>query len=176
MEVSKHNSTVSIAKGICIILMVVGHSGCPPVIMNYLAFFHMPFFFFISGYLLKPDYVDNPVLLIKKRVKTLWWPYFKFGFIFLLLHNLFYQLHFYETPYSYDEILRNAVKLLFMLGHEELIGGFWFLRYLFYGLILTIILLWAYKKLPIRDSRGGGYFIINLLYHSVVMRRCLCER
>lgn len=157
-----HNSQISIGKGICIALMVIGHSGCPPILLNFLALFHMPFFFFVSGYLLKEEYIDHPVILIKKRIKTLWWPYVKYGLLFLLLHNVFYLCLFYENPYTIAETIQNSCKLVFLLGHEELIGGFWFIRYLFYGLIMAILLLFVCKKMRFKWLRGG-YFSFYLL-------------
>lgn len=48
--VKKRNDTLSIVKAIGIILMVIGHSGCPKYLNDYLYMFHMPLFFFCSGY------------------------------------------------------------------------------------------------------------------------------
>lgn len=50
---SRHYDWADIAKGIAIILMVLGHSSLPAVIQNWIYSFHMPFFFFISGVLTK---------------------------------------------------------------------------------------------------------------------------
>ena len=38
------------AKGIGIILVILGHTICPPNIKFWLYSFHMPLFFFLSGY------------------------------------------------------------------------------------------------------------------------------
>ena len=48
----KRDLTLDLAKAICIILMVIGHSGCPDYLHRFIYMFHMPCFFFISGYLL----------------------------------------------------------------------------------------------------------------------------
>ena len=40
---------LDIAKGICILLMVIGHSGMTNIVHHMIYAFHMPFFFFISG-------------------------------------------------------------------------------------------------------------------------------
>lgn len=50
------NHSIDIAKAICIILMVVGHSGCPIPLRSFIYMFYMPCFFFISGYLLINSY------------------------------------------------------------------------------------------------------------------------
>lgn len=49
------NTTISIVKGICIILMVIGHSGCPELLHDFIYLFHMPVFFFVSGYFCKRE-------------------------------------------------------------------------------------------------------------------------
>lgn len=41
---------ITITKGLCIILMVIGHSGCPVLLSKFIYIFHMPVFFFFSGY------------------------------------------------------------------------------------------------------------------------------
>ena len=42
---------VDIAKGIGIFLMVMGHTGIPRIGNQWIYSFHMPLFFFISGFL-----------------------------------------------------------------------------------------------------------------------------
>ena len=51
----QRNITIDIARGIAIILVVVGHSGVENHIRNGVYFFHMPLFFFISGFVLYKD-------------------------------------------------------------------------------------------------------------------------
>ena len=55
----KRDLTLDLAKAICIILMVIGHSGCPDYLHRFIYMFHMPCFFFISGYLLNDKYLTN---------------------------------------------------------------------------------------------------------------------
>lgn len=40
---------IDVAKGLCILLMVIGHSGMIGALHNMIYAFHIPFFFFISG-------------------------------------------------------------------------------------------------------------------------------
>lgn len=53
------NNSLDIAKAICIILMVVGHSGCPTFLHDFVYMFHMPCFFFVSGWLLNDKYITD---------------------------------------------------------------------------------------------------------------------
>lgn len=73
----KKDNSVTIAKAIAIILMVMGHSGCPDGINSYLGLIRMPLFFFMSGYCFKEAYLNTPKEYIKKRIKGVYWPYIK---------------------------------------------------------------------------------------------------
>ncbi len=42
---------IDMVRGGAILLVVIGHSGCPSLIYNFIYSFHMPLFFVISGYL-----------------------------------------------------------------------------------------------------------------------------
>lgn len=42
---------IDMVRGGAILLVVIGHSGCPKLLYNFIYSFHMPLFFFISGYL-----------------------------------------------------------------------------------------------------------------------------
>ena len=44
------DSTIDIAKGICIFLMVLGHTYFYSWFNDRVYLFHMPFFFFVSGF------------------------------------------------------------------------------------------------------------------------------
>ena len=48
-----HNAQVSIAKALGIILMVMGHAGCPEYLHDFIYLFHMPMFAFVTGYFSK---------------------------------------------------------------------------------------------------------------------------
>lgn len=45
----KRDTTWDAVKGIGIILVVIGHSGCPAYIHDFIYMFHMGLFFFASG-------------------------------------------------------------------------------------------------------------------------------
>lgn len=137
-----HNVTLSIAKALCIILMVIGHSGCPAYLHDWIYLFHMPCFFLISGYLLNDRNIENLGYGIKKRFKNLWYPYVKWSILFLLLHNVFYSWGFYLNKYSMNEIAIHAGKTLFFYGSEQLLWPYWFLSA---SLIASIIGLFYLK-------------------------------
>jgi fucose 4-O-acetylase-like acetyltransferase len=70
------NNYVSIAKGIAIVLMVIGHAGCPALLHDTIYSFHMPFFFIVSGMFFVPP-IDRGFMkqFIKRRIKGLYIPF-----------------------------------------------------------------------------------------------------
>ena len=46
--------TWDIVRGIGILLVLVGHSGCPIILKNFIYLFHMGLFLFVSGLFITP--------------------------------------------------------------------------------------------------------------------------
>ena len=141
------NLGVTIAKGITIILMVFGHTTSFDYANNYLLLMRMPLFFVMSGYCFKVKYIDDGSRYIRRRVTGIYRPYVLWSLLFLLLHNFFLLIHFYNaealvhgesiSPYGLKEtLLRAGDIVLAMQGHEPLLGGYWFLHDLFFGSLL----------------------------------------
>ena len=93
--------SVSIAKGIAIILVVMIHARCPELLSNWLCMIVMPAFFFMSGYCFKNKYLSDAKGYTIKRVTGIYWPYLKWSLLFLLLHNVFYYLNIYSNEYGF---------------------------------------------------------------------------
>lgn len=130
------SNTISISKGIGIFLMVIGHSGCPVYLNNYIYIFHMPLFFFISGYCFKDKYLNDFKTYWLRRIKNLYYPLVKYELIFLLLHNFFCYIHIYDqaSTLSLQDTALKAINILTaMYTPEAMLGGFWFIRELFYA-------------------------------------------
>lgn len=139
MPHNSKNNYISIAKALGIILMVVGHSGCPITFCRFIYLFHMPLFFICSGYFFK-DISDRPSLysFYKKRIKGLFWPYLKWSLLFLLLHNTFRHLHITESViYQKEDYVRHLIKMIFMTDYELLIRPFWFIKELLLASLLV---------------------------------------
>jgi len=144
---SEHNHGVTIAKAVAIILMVLGHSGCPEEINHFLGIMRMPLFFLMSGYCFKTKYLNDGTKYLHKRVTGVYVPCVKWGLFFLFLHNFFCNIGLYNeefgyniafsVPYSVERIVHNCATMLIMLEpNEQLVGGFWFLHDLFFGSVL----------------------------------------
>ena len=133
------NNYISIAKALGIILMVIGHSGCPVSLSKFLYIFHMPLFFICSGFFFKEiTDLNSFSSVFQKRVKKLYLPYLKWSIAVLLLHNLFCKLYIMPgTQYSQSDYVRQFVKLVTMTDYELLIRPFWFIKELFYASIIV---------------------------------------
>lgn len=139
------NNYISIAKAIGIILMVVGHSGCPIVVGRFIYLFHMPLFFVCSGYFFKKITNLNSLnSYYLRKIKGLYFPYLKWSFLFLFLHNIFKQLHITDGDYyQLSNYIRQFCKIFVMTDYELLIRPFWFIKELlmasFFVALLSLI-------------------------------------
>lgn len=83
---------------------------------------------------------------MRRRIKGLYIPFVKWCIIFLLLHNAFYHLNIYNGEYGFrgvvshiygwQDFIVNFLRIIRMGGNEQLLGGYWFLKTLFYSSIL----------------------------------------
>ena len=125
---------IDIAKGLGMILVVIGHSRPPQLIFEAISSFHMPLFFFLSGLVYR---VTPTIVSIKKRVfkdiTKLVLPYIItvcFIGVFLLIINLQGRNGFYESLYDLGK------SALFGSGSNyyeiKMIGEIWFLLAMFW--------------------------------------------
>lgn len=181
---SKRNTAISIAKGIAIILMVIGHAEAPELVTNFIYTFHMPLFFMAAGYFFSRKYLDDPWSFISKRIKGLYFPFLKWSFLYLILHNIWFQLGILnETfgnwtggvthPYTLKSALVRAVMIVTgMSGYDEFMAGaFWFFRGL---LVASIVFLLLYKLIDskTRLSPTAAVIIICLTMMAFTGLRC----
>jgi len=112
------DASISIARGIAIIFMVMGHAGCPVEMRQFFALFHMPIFFFVSGCCLKDKYFEAPILYVRKRFSGVYWPFLKCGLLFVCLHNVFYHLHLYDIHYYFQGVSVGPYSLIDYIKHS----------------------------------------------------------
>lgn len=171
----KRDSVISIAKGIAIILMVIGHAEAPELLTNFIYTFHMPLFFIAAGYFFNRKYLSDPWTFISKRIKGLYFPFVKWSMIFLLLHNLWFHFGILNEqygnwtggvthPYTIHNALQRAVLIITgMSGYDEFMAGaFWFFRGLF---VASILFLLIYKAIDStrKFSPTGGILAVCML-------------
>lgn len=78
---------LDIAKGIAIILMVLGHSSMPPMVQNWIFAFHMPLFFLASGVTTNWS-KDLWVVFLRKKTIGLLGPFFLYSLLCIFLMRI----------------------------------------------------------------------------------------
>lgn len=165
----KRDQAIDIAKGICIILMVIGHSGCPRYLHDFIYMFHLPCFFFISGYLLNDKYTENPKLGIINKIKGLYRPFIQWNLIFLFMHSI--ARVFLNNVYSVHELITKIFGILTMTHTEQLLGGYWFIISLFLISVFTIPLLYATRNLNnSQQIRFLAFLVAISLFIAIIIK------
>lgn len=147
MELKKYKRIeyIDIAKGIGIILMVLGHSlNQDSKLRTFIYLFHMPLFFLISGYFIKKESFNNIKQFFFKRVKGLYLPFLKYSLIFVMLNNIFVNLHIYNNigytkKYNIIEFIKAIINSFLFRRVDYLLGAFWFLYILFLAEMMFVL-------------------------------------
>ena len=117
-----------------ILMVVIGHTNFP--YNNFIYSFHMPLFFFISGYFLKDISIKEEIVKGYKRYLI---PYLIFGIISIILGNL-KQLLLGQELFRFKNsffALINGMSLEYVKTYGFVL---WFLLALFFGRIIVVFL------------------------------------
>ena len=119
-------------KGVAIVTVVAGHI-LDIKVAKYIYWFHMPLFFFISGYLYKEKYDYLP--FFKKKCFHLIVPYISFLILFSLPTVATYIQEFWQSQQS-DSVYQLALFIFKQLYGGQILTGkfdvFWFVTCLFF--------------------------------------------
>jgi polysaccharide biosynthesis protein PslL len=167
----KRIAYLDVAKGIGILLVVLGHNyvrSSVPEMGRFIFSFHMPFFFLLSGMLFKPDY---PLLvLFKRRFATLIRPY-------IAAIILLYSVYFFYTDIKLITLLRRVVRSLYASGNYIEWAQLWFLPHLFLlnmfaGVLFLLFygqIKWIWLRLLfLAGMLWAGVFFLPLFYMDEV--------
>ena len=108
---------VDFAKGLGIVLVVIGHSGIPKTLSAWIWSFHMPLFFFISGLFFNNSKYPTLASFAKKRIQTLLKPYVIFSLIVFLwaylMNSKFLHFQFSELYLGWNGLALWFIPTLF---------------------------------------------------------------
>ncbi len=152
---------IDVLKGIGAILVLFGHLvPYNSRLKIYIYSFHMPLFFFISGYLFRYD--KNISKFTYKKIKSLLLPYIVFSVI------SFNVSYFLEGIYlSRREALYN---ILFLKGVNSFNTSLWFLITMFFSVMIFELLFKLIDKLNIRITNLKSLIcIIALLIINLIL-------
>lgn len=138
---------IDVLKGMGIMLVVLAHHSLPIALDTYIFSFHMPLFFFISGFLFDFwKHTSSATNFVKGRFRSLITPYFGFALLtclFYLLLDTGYQPGVTNIDFFKASPVDNIYSILYALG--PLISynpPLWFLTCLF----VTELLFYGFAK------------------------------
>ena len=128
---------IDLAKGVCIILVVFGHTGSPIIIPG-LSVVRMPLYFMLSGLFFK-DYGGWLQFAIKKTNKIL----IPFLFFYLLSYVFFYLIKLLKP----ELLITDAKGILDMFDNRQFFNGpIWFLLALYWCNVFFCGIVMAFKN------------------------------
>ncbi|WP_414051194.1 acyltransferase family protein [Macrococcus animalis] len=145
---------IDIAKGICIFLVVWGHSGDNPFGMV-MSWFRIPLFFFLSGILFKPVAVEIYDRFFYYKFVKMIVPYISYGIVVSVLFNIGYPTRMYQY---FVRVLIGGHRL------DGPAGVFWFIT-----VLLCTQLLFGYLS---RYKYRTQIIVLTILYligHLIAM-------
>ncbi|MED3564122.1 acyltransferase family protein [Bacillus xiapuensis] len=151
---------LDIGKGLGMLLVMLGHTNIPSPIKTYIYTFHMPLFFFLSGYLFNFNKFPNIKTFVLKRTKTLIWPYLCFSFVAYLWFIFLFILR--QVDYDHNLLLPIlgsfiATRKSFWTVHT---GALWFMN----CLLCTELLFYFLSKV----GRTKKFILMGLVFLSVL--------
>lgn len=133
------DTTLDSVKGYAMILMILGHCGLPYILRNPIYSFHMPLFFFITGWFYKPKPLSTVFKTLLKRVLV---PFLIVN-ILTAVYCTFLRI---DIPLIYKSIMYVKTSRPIIGGGNWLpgIGPQWFLiayffAYIYFYLLDTVI-------------------------------------
>lgn len=178
--------SIDIAKGIGIILVVLGHliptSGQTPIFLesvrSFIYQFHVPLFFFLSGLFYASD--ETWKCFLSKKFKRLYLPYVIANIVFLVFDILFRSISGIEIIWI--DNIKHAVKIIFLLALSPMGGATWFLKSLLFCsivykfiaslfknnryLILTTAALISISGLRIPSEYSLSATLVSMVFYS----------
>ena len=143
---------IDMAKGYGILGVIIGHIATPGITV-WIYTFHIPMFFFLSGYLFKTNYsFDN---FLKRRVKSLLIPYFCLS-VPVLFHELVYSK---GLSFGWNDVCSEGMKVVFQERYTPL----WFISSLL-GANLLFYFMNRYLK-----NNWAKWFVVFLLVTFVLV-------
>lgn len=170
---------IDVSKGLGIILVVLGHTGISHVYIKEIFTFHMPLFFWLSGYVFDDSKYKSLKLFVKKRFKLLIIPYFMLS----LINYFFYVL--VDANYNLGEISSYAQKSGFIKPFIGMliskrstswamnVGPLWFLPCLFICEVIFFYMIKIFRKdmkkiiLILIILSAIGYLYSTLIKHTL---------
>jgi acyltransferase len=135
-------------KGFGIALVVIAHNSLPEALDTYIFSFHMPLFFFISGFLFNfVKYTGSATNFVKERFRSLIIPYLAFAVLTCLFYFLLdeaYSPGVTSIKFFEADVLHRIYSIIYALGPMISYNPpLWFLTCLF---VTELLFYWLAKR------------------------------
>lgn len=164
---------ITLVKALGIFTIVNGHLNAGDLGHIYYLF-HIPLFFFLTGYLYKEKYTENPLQMLRQRLKTIYAPFVLYGFLFLLLRDFFLKTGLYSIDAAakdriaeisnVNQYLETIKYILTFQYYEPLLLTFWFLVVLFEVSIIFALIRLSSEKFFGNNPKEATFFIVTILF------------
>ena len=168
MSTKKRIDWVDVAKGICMILVIISHAeehfipGQMATLKVPIYSFHMPLFFFMSGYLfsMKSSFGE----FLKGKCKRILVPYFYLGGILILFDTYWNNRNpFAESWFNKDYFMYELTQLL----TQKRFWTLWFIACLFWMNIIFYVIVRFVKNEKIRAAIVTILAVAGLVYYRL---------
>ncbi|OZG61320.1 acyltransferase [Bifidobacterium lemurum] len=141
---SRQNSLGRIAwvdygKGFAMILVFWGHTLCPDMVRDFFYAFHMPLFFFLSGYVFSVKHYNSLKAFVIKRIRTLLIPGFVFGVVTIII--VYINGMIIGEPYSFS-----LIQYLIGIVAEIRGGSYGVIPWFFTSLFLIDVSMYIFER------------------------------
>lgn len=116
-------------RGFAIVLVILGHAGIPQTMRIWIYSFHIPLFFFISGYVFSLKKVNNFKEFLIKKIKGIVIPLICFSFVAVIFDFVYYGLILKKSTNS--EIVNELIGIPCQMRTGNYQSLLWFLSCLF---------------------------------------------
>lgn len=156
-----------IVKGIAILSIVIGHT-CH-FMSRFVYLYHIVIFFFVSSYLFsEKKYGNRPVYYSFIRFKKNYKFYIFYAIIFVLLHNVFIDLHLINSNlYDMKDTLIALARSFLFKCPEPFGGAFWFLPVLIVSSSIFAFVLYFTKKIKTQKISNVMFLLLNIIFSIV---------
>ena len=135
---------VDILKGVAIICVIIGHRTwasygiLPCALKIWIYSFHMPLFFFLSGFVFSIDKYENFKQFLINKIKTIIVPMVFFSIVISTFRYIYYGLLLHNASTEFVGFIKKIIlSLLLQERQQEYNSALWFLACLF---VIQIIL------------------------------------
>lgn len=167
-QLKKRIEWVDMSRGFAMILVMLGHTYCAEGIRYWLYTFHVPLFFFLSGYVFSVKKYSSFKEFLISKIKSLFVPMVTLG----LLLSVWNYLIFPEGRFL-DYIIKKIAGIFIQLRGSEFDLGLWYITCLF----VSEIGMWFLIKLTNNNPKKMifalvGFSIVGFGWIRIIDKIC----